>query len=144
MRDPGQRVPIGGVVRGEGPLERLPGGSAQEVAILLHIGWVVKVHEALVEDGPVRGEHGDRQRGCDTPGTPESRARIQCVARGLGRSSLAGRSLTGISSRDPHVHVLPRGNAFDIFSHDRGNVLVEARGLSRHLSTRRGLGVVGG
>ena len=58
VRQPGERMPVGGVEMAEGPDHVLPAQAAGDVRVAIDILVVVKVHEA-VPDGPAE----DRQDG---------------------------------------------------------------------------------
>ncbi len=59
VRDPGERVPVRGLVRRERPSESGGRDASQDVRVVRHVGWVVPGQESEV---PYRREHDEAQR----------------------------------------------------------------------------------
>ena len=63
MREPGQRMPVVGVARREGPAHRVGGQSALHRRVLHHVAWIVEGDPAVAEGRPKGGEAGDGDQG---------------------------------------------------------------------------------
>ena len=92
VREPGERVPVGGVKGGEGPDGSLRGESGADVWILRDVGGVVEVDEAAAERAaehqPGAGEQDQRD------GPRGKRGAGRRVRVGGGRGHVTGRGST--------------------------------------------------
>src|ERR1700757_4162528 len=85
VRQPGERVPVGGVVSGEGPGERLPAQARLHMIVDGDVDIVVVVNERMRLDGRVErnGEQREKETNDDCAPQARRRAALSREASGL-------------------------------------------------------------
>jgi len=65
VRNPGQRMPVGGVTRSQSPAHALARQARLDVRVVEHVGRVIVVHKPIARRGPEDREHRQRQEQAD-------------------------------------------------------------------------------
>ena len=111
VRDPRERMPVGGVAGRHRPADVLEADAAPHVAVLAHVVGVVVVHELVEPRRGVDGENGGHEQ--DGEAAPEARRRAAGKVGARGRAGHWAHEVARPSSGRGRARTLVQGEGFD-------------------------------